>query len=197
MATASKKTATRSKAGRSKKQAATKAAPGTEVPVRETAGTETAKAPGLVPWPDVERLFEDFMQRRWLHPRRWEWPRLEGVPGLPDLPSLLEQRAPSVDVVDRDNEIVVRAEVPGVEKKDLDVSITNRTLTIKGSTRTEQKQEKGDYFRQEIRTGSMSRTVTLPADVDASKAKAELKDGVVELTLPKKPSAKRQKIELG
>ena len=197
MAKSDKKAAKGKTVGRSKKKAAAKAAAGTEIPVREAAGAARSEAPGLVPWPDVERLFEDFMQRRWLNPRRWEWPRLEGVPGLPNLPSLLEQRAPSVDVVDRDNEILVRAEVPGVEKKDLDISITDRTLTIKGSTRHEQKEEKGDYFRQEIRSGSMSRTVTLPADVDASQARAELKDGVVELTLPKRASAKRQKIELG
>jgi len=136
---------------------------------------------------DVERLFEDFLERGWRNPFRAEWPK------WPDL-SKLSVQAPAVDVVDREKEVVVRAQLPGFKKSDLDVSIAERTLTIKGSTREEQKEEKDNYFHQEIRTGSFSRSVLLPADVDAGKAQATFKDGVLELTLPKRRVAKQQQV---
>jgi HSP20 family protein len=103
---------------------------------------------------------------------------------------------PKVDVVERDNEIVVRAEVPGVDKKDLDVSVSDNAVTIKGSTRHEEKEEKGDYYHHEISTGTFSRMVSLPANVDGSKAKADFKDGVLELTIPKVGQSKRHSIKL-
>jgi HSP20 family protein len=105
-------------------------------------------------------------------------------------------KVPKVDVVDRENEIVVKAEVPGVEKKDLDISVSDNSVTIKGSTRREEKEEKGDYDRREISVGSFSRTVALPAEVDGNKAKANFKDGVLELTIPKAEKAKRHSVKL-
>jgi HSP20 family protein len=104
--------------------------------------------------------------------------------------------APSVDIVDRKKEVVVRAEVPGINSDDLDVSIVDRTLTIKGSSRQEEKKEEDDYFRHEIRSGTFSRSILLPTDVNASKAKASFKDGVVELHLPKVRASKRHKISV-
>jgi HSP20 family protein len=135
-------------------------------------------------------VFDDFLQRRWLHPFRREWPRWG------DLSGVLEQMAPSVDVVDRKKEVVVRAEVPGIDREDLDVSIVDRTLTIKGSSRHEEKKEEDDYFHHEIRSGTFSRSILLPADVNAAKAKASFKDGVVELHLPKVRASKRHKLSL-
>ena len=70
-----------------------------------------------------------------------------------------EGKTPSVDVIERDNEIMVKAELPGVDKKDLDISVTSNTVTIKGSTSHEEKEEKGDYYRCEISRGSYSRTL--------------------------------------
>jgi len=144
----------------------------------------------------MDRLFEDFLERRMpsaFHfdlPRLGEWPRWDKISGL------LTEKVPSIDIVDRDKEVVVRAEVPGIDKKDLDVSISQRTLTIKGSSRKEEKKKEDDFFRHEIKTGSFSRTVQLPADVDANKAKANFKDGVIELTLPKVRASTRQSIPL-
>ena len=138
---------------------------------------------------EMDRLFDNFMRRGWMRPWRFEWP------SFPEL-ATLESKMPKVDVVERDNEIVVRAEVPGVDKKDLDVSVSDSTVTIKGSTRHEEKEEKGDYYRHEISTGAFSRMVALPASVDGSKAKADFKDGVLELTLPKVEKAKRHSIKL-
>jgi HSP20 family protein len=148
-----------------------------------------AEPPARV-FPELERAFEDFLGRRWPRLSGMEWPRLGELSGL------LDRQAPSLDIVDGEKEVVVRAEVPGVDKKDLDVSIVDRTLTIKGSTRKEQKEEKENYFRQEIRSGSFSRSVLLPTDVNASKAEASFKGGVLELHLPKTRTVKPQKVEL-
>lgn len=84
----------------------------------------------------------------------------------------------------------------GVDKKDIDISVGEDSVTIKGETRKEEKEEKGDYYRCEISSGSFSRTVALPAAVDGAKATATFKDGVLELTLPKLKATKRHKISV-
>jgi HSP20 family protein len=144
----------------------------------------------LSPFEDMERMFEGFFPSGWLRPARWDWPAW-AERAMP-----FEGRMPKVDVVDREDEVVIRAELPGVDKKDLDVSMTDNTVTIKGSTRKEEKEEKGDYYRCEISSGSFSRTVTLPAQVDAGKSSARFKDGVLELKVPKKEQAKRRSIKV-
>ncbi len=134
---------------------------------------------------DFDRMFEDFFGRRFLRPFAWER-------ALAEMPA----STPSVDVIDRDDEVVVRAEVPGYRKEEIDVSVSDRTLTIKGETRAEHKEEKGDYYRCEISRGAFTRTLTLPAEVDDAKAKAVMKDGVLELTLPKLEKARRHAIPI-
>lgn len=158
------------------------------VPVRgsKPAGKTAAPAP-FATLGDIQRVFEDFFERGLKQPLRADWAQ------WPDLAKLLPQ-TPAIDVVDREKEVVVRAQLPGFKKSDLDVSIAERTLTIKGATREEQKEERDNYFHQEIRTGSVNRSVLLPADVDAGKAQATYKDGVLELTLPKRRVAKQQQV---
>lgn len=158
-----------------------------EVAVREA----PARSPRLVtPFEEMDqmldRLFEGFGPR-WLRPSRFEWPWGE-------VDTRMDYRMPRVDVIDREEEVVVRAEVPGVEKEHLDVSISERVLTIRGTSHREEKEEKGDYRRSEIVQGELLRTLTLPAEVDGTKAKATLKDGLLELTLPKLEAHKKQKI---
>lgn len=136
----------------------------------------------------MDRMFGGFFPRAWMHPLRWEHPRWG------ELAAPFEGKWPQVDVIDREAEVVVRAELPGVEKKDLDVSIGDNTVTIKAATKHEEREEKGDYYRCEISQGSYARTVGLPAEVDASKAKAKFKDGLLELTLPKLEKSKRRSI---
>jgi HSP20 family protein len=135
---------------------------------------------------EMERVFGRF-GRGWMRPLRWTWPMWEEA---------MEAKIPSVDVIDRDDEVLVRAELPGVDKEDLDISMTDDTVTIKGTTRTEEKEEKGDYFRREVATGSFSRTVRLPAEVDGEKSQASFKDGLLELTLPKVKKSKRHTIKV-
>lgn len=151
-------------------------------------GPQAIRAPHVFsPFEEWDRWFESAFPSGWLRPMHAGWPQLQ----MP-----FEGRLPKVDIIDRESEIVVRAEVAGVDKKDLDVSVTDNTVTIKGSTRQESKEEKGDYYRCEISQGSFARTVALPGDVDGSKAKANFKDGILELVLPKKEAAKRRSIKV-
>lgn len=149
-----------------------------------------ARAPARIlrPMEDIERMFEDFLGRSWLRPFGWD--------RLPELRLPFEGKMPRLDVVDRDNEVVVRAELPGVRKEDIEISLTGNLLTIKGESKREEKEEKGDYYRCEISRGSFSRTVSLPAEVNDAGAKANLKDGVLELRLPKVETAKKRSIRI-
>lgn len=161
------------------------ARPQTLRPRQEVQPATPARPPGR--FEDLDHFFDQFLRRNWLRPWRFEWP------SFPEL-ALPELKAPKVDVIDRDGEVLVKAEIPGVDRKDLDISVGDDSVTIKGETRTEEKEEKGDYYRCEISRGSFSRTVALPAAVDGGKASATFKDGVLELTLPKIKAAKRHKI---
>ena len=158
--------------------------------VREEKRPATARA--LTPFDEMEhlmeRMFEGWLPRGWLRPFHLE------RAALPEL--ALEGWMPKVDVIDRDDDIVVRAEVAGVDKKDLDISVTESSVTLKGETKQEEREEQGHYYRHEISRGAFARMVTLPAQVDTEKAKAEFKDGVVEVTLPKVAKSKRRSIKL-
>ncbi len=157
-----------------------------------TKGQEVQKAPparALSPFEEMDRMFDSFFRRGWMRPWRFE------LPSFPEM-TLPAMKMPKVDVIDRDNEVLVRAEVPGVDKKNIDISVSDNAVTIKGETRHEEKEEKGDYYRCEITHGAFSRTVTLPADVDGARAKASFNDGMLELTLPKMEKAKRHSIRV-
>ncbi len=144
----------------------------------------------MSPFEEMERMFDDYFSRGWLHPYRFE------RPSFPRASLPFEGKTPNVDVIDRENEIFVKAELPGVDKKDLDISVTQNSVTIKGTTSHEEKEEKGDYYRSEISRGSYSRSLSLPAEIDDNKAKAKFKDGVLELTLPKTKKSNRHTIKV-
>lgn len=144
----------------------------------------------MSPLEEMERMMEGFFPRSWLRPFLWERPFM-GELALP-----FEGKLPRVDVIDRDEEVLVRAEVPGVDKKDLEISVSENTVTINGKTNREVKEEKGNYYRCEVTHGAFSRTVVLPGNVDADKAKTSFKDGILELTLPKVTKSKRHTIKL-
>ncbi len=144
----------------------------------------------LSPFDELDRLMGSFMRGR--------WPRLlsEDWPPWPELGFSLEQPVPRVDVVDKDDEVEVTAELPGVKKEELDVSVSDSTLTIRGSTSHEEKEEKDAYYRREIRQGEFSRTIALPAGIDGDQAKAAFENGVLKITLPKSEKAKRLSIKV-
>jgi HSP20 family protein len=167
----------------------------TEVAVAKKPRTQLTEFPlasRFTPLDEVERLFDRLMPRSWMRPMTWNWP-LWGN-------NIEEQfqniRVPQMDVIDRDKEILIRVEVPGVEKKEIDISVTDNALSIKGNTRREVSEEKDDYYRCEISQGNFSRSITLPSGVDSSKISASLKDGVLEVNLPKTEDVQRRSVEI-
>jgi HSP20 family protein len=138
----------------------------------------------------MDRLFEGYYPRGLSRALRREWP------SWGDMNFSFQENMPNMDVIDRDNEIVVQAELPGVDKENLDISLSETAITVKGTTQREEKEEKGDFYRREMSRGSFTRTVSLPSKVDGAKAKASFKDGVLEVILPKLESAKRHTIKV-
>jgi HSP20 family protein len=114
------------------------------------------------------------------------WP-MARTGGFHLLDSPLRLRGPSVDIIDRDHEICVKAEIPGVKKKDLSITLQDKVLTIKACSNKEHDEEKGNYFRREMQHGEWSRSLVLPTNVHSEKAKATFRDGVMEIVLPKEP----------
>jgi HSP20 family protein len=117
---------------------------------------------------------------------------------LPAWPWTGGERAwvPAVDMIDRDDEIVLRADLPGLDEKDIEVRVQNGTLAIRGERKEEKEEKKEDYYCSERSYGAFVRTLTLPAAVEADKVKASFKNGVLEVHLPKAKEAKGRRIEV-
>lgn len=132
----------------------------------------------LSPFEEMDRLMDALMPRFSLRP-------------------YLSVNLPRVDVIDREGEIVVRAEIPGIGKDDLDITLMGDTLTIKGTTRHDKTvDERGRFYQREIRTSSFERSISLPVAVDAEKAVSRFQDGILDITLPKLEVAKHHKITI-
>ena len=104
--------------------------------------------------------------------------------------------SPAIDVIENEHEYTVNCEIPGMEQKDIDVSIASNVLTIKGEKKTEQESKDGKYYKKETWSGSFQRTLPLPGSVDSGKISAKLKDGVLTVLLPKKEEAKPKQISV-
>jgi HSP20 family protein len=162
-----------------------------EISTRRGELAEARPGRAMSPFEEMERLFEQLLGRSWMRPFGWESPLWS------EMARSMDVRVPSVDVIDREEEVVVRAEIPGIDKENLEISLSDDRLTIKGSTRQEKEEkEAGDYTRREMSRGSFTRVITLPANVDGEKAKASFKDGVLEMTLPKLKPSKRLRINV-
>jgi HSP20 family molecular chaperone IbpA len=103
-----------------------------------------------------------------------------------------------VDIFEDGNDVVVKAELPGMKKEDIDVNISDDVITISGEKKSEEKVEKKDYYRLERSYGSFTRTLRLPAETQTDKAKASFKDGILEVRMPKTEAAlqKTKKISI-
>jgi HSP20 family protein len=145
---------------------------------------------GLMSFDEFDNLFDDFLSRRW--PRLFDW----SFPASLERGLGIARSFPKTDIVERDNEIEVQAELPGVKKEDLDVSISNQIMTIRACTKEEEKAEEGRYLRREITRGEYQRTFTLPDYVDADNAKASFNDGILKITLPKTEKSQRKSIKV-
>ena len=123
------------------------------------------------------RLFQDSVSRLFGEPSNRPW-------------------SPAVDIFETEHELVLKADVPEVEMKDIDVQVENGTLTLKGERKFEQEQNGRGYHRIERGYGSFVRAFTLPDSVDVDKVKAEYKSGVLTVTLTKKEVAKPKTIRV-
>jgi HSP20 family protein len=103
---------------------------------------------------------------------------------------------PAIDVAEEENEIVVRAEVPGCKAEDIGISVYGNTLTISGEKKHEEEKKEKGYYHVESTYGSFRREIALPTDVDQSKIDAVCKDGVLSITLPKAATAKAVKVKV-
>ncbi|HWP84783.1 MAG TPA: Hsp20/alpha crystallin family protein [Terriglobia bacterium] len=103
---------------------------------------------------------------------------------------------PAVDVFETPDSIILKADLPDVNKNDVDVSIENNVLTIKGERKLEREMKEHNYYRMERSYGNFSRSFTLPPTVDSEKAEAEFANGVLTLTLPKREESKPRQIKV-
>lgn len=128
---------------------------------------------------EMDRLWDDFFGpgRRALRPLETEW-------------------APAVDVSETADKVVVKAELPGIDAKDIDISLSGDILTIKGEKKSEREEKKENYHLVERSYGSFSRSLRLPAAVDADKIEAGYKQGILTVTCPKKEEIKPKAIEV-
>jgi HSP20 family protein len=104
--------------------------------------------------------------------------------------------APAVDIFEQGDDLVIRAEVAGLEKDDVDISIENNTLTLRGERKRDTEFDERDAYRLERSFGVFTRSFTLPKTVDSARISASYKNGVLELRLPKAEQAKQRKIEI-
>jgi HSP20 family protein len=143
---------------------------------------------GLVPWrpfrelEDMERRFEDV----------FGWPALPAV--WRRIPMADIGWAPAIEVFEKEDKFVVKAELPGMKEEDIDVSVVGDILTIKGERKAESEVKEEDYYCCERSYGSFSRSIALPSSVNAEKIEASYEDGVLEVSLPKAPEAKEKKV---
>lgn len=144
--------------------------------------------PALTPFDEIERLFDELLPAPMF--------RIGRNPLAARSLMTHQPRVPSIDLLERDEEIVLRAEVPGMRKDDLDISVDENSVTLRGTLSHEEKESGGDYYRQEISRGEFARSIPLPSAVDTEKARASLNDGVLELVLPKLEGAKRRRVRI-
>ena len=104
--------------------------------------------------------------------------------------------APAVEVSDIKDTVVVKAQVPGVSKEQLHVTVSEGLLIIQGETKEEEKKEEKNYLRREFHYGAFSRTVPLPVGMQGEQATAQLKDGILEITIPKSAEARAKEIPI-
>jgi HSP20 family protein len=115
----------------------------------------------------------------------------------PEEPAATTTWSPAVDIYETENEIVVKAELPGVDRKDIALNLENNVLTLRGERRFEKETKEENYHRIERAYGAFSRSFSIPATVNEENIQAEYKDGILKIALPKKSQAKPKQIQIG
>ena len=132
---------------------------------------------------EMDRMFEDFgLGRRLARP----FSRETGT-GI---------WAPDVEVFQKNNELTIRADLPGLKREDVTVDITDNDVCIQGERKHEKEEEREGYYRSERGYGSFSRVIPLPEGAITDQAKANFKDGVLEITMPAPPASKGRRLEI-
>lgn len=142
------------------------------------------------PFPEISRL-RDRMDRMFDESLRNFFER-----GDAEEPTTTATWYPTVDVFENDEEIRLRAELPGMREEDVEITLENGTLSLQGEKKFEEQEENGHYRRVESRYGRFVRQFPLPSSVDAEKIDARFKDGVLHIRLPKAEVAKPKRIAI-
>ena len=133
-----------------------------------------------------DRLTEDFWRRPFsslMLGERWPFPTMS-------------LKIPSLDVFEEKDDIVVKADLPGMNKDEIEVTVTENVVTIKGEKKKEEEVKEKDYYRRERSYGSFVRSVELPSEVKSDQIKANFKDGVLEVRMPKTEEAKKKSVSV-
>jgi len=151
-------------------------------------------------WDEFDR-FEEMMNRMlrsfWGGPGRRFMP-VSGLLTSGEKGGLItsRQREPSVDILETDKEIIANAEMPGLDKKDININLTQDRLEISAETKQEEKKEEKGYSYREIRTGSYYRALSLPSPVDPDRSRASYENGVLKIEMPKTEIKERKQLSI-
>lgn len=140
---------------------------------------------------EVDRIFDEF------HPAAWRFPFGRSIFGLEVPHSAAWQIAPATDMVEKDKEYEISAELPGMDEKDIEIKLSNHTLSIKGEKTEEKEEREKDYYLSERRYGSFHRIFQLPEGVDADKIEASFSKGVLKVKMPKSTEAQKTNKKIG
>jgi HSP20 family protein len=148
---------------------------------------------------DIESMFDRYLRNWPSVGQLLQWPEFEPFRSL-EIPERLKHwgATPRIDVSETDKSYELTAEIPGMEEKDVEVTLTENMLTINGEKHEEREEKEKNYHVRERRYGSFHRTFTVPPDVDANKISAQFAKGVLTVSLPKtkKPRGKRRQISI-
>lgn len=154
---------------------------------KPTVPARASKPIAASPWEsELERFFDEF---------RFPWPRWLR-PGQRLFHNHAFIQPPAIDVVDENGHLVVKAELPGLSKDDVQVELTDSTLIIRGEKKHEKETKEQNYYRSECEYGSVYRSIHLPVPVKTEDVSAAFKDGVLEIRMPKTEEAKRKAVKL-
>ncbi len=131
---------------------------------------------------------------------REDMDKLFGSMAIPSIFAPMEavRACPAVDVLEKDNSIIVRAEVPGLKKEDIEVTATEDSISLRGEFKREEEAKEEGYFRREMRSGRFFRTIPMPSAINRDQVRASFRDGILEITAPKaeEAQARETKIEI-
>jgi HSP20 family protein len=165
----------------------------TKLPIKTEA--KSTPVPAAATWrpfdglrQEVDRLFEDFGQGNWIRPFRSMQPLFRTA----------DWTAPAVDIAEKDKAFEITAELPGLDVKDVEVTLRNGNIVIKGEKQEHKEEKSKDYYLQERRFGSFERSFSMPDGVDSGKIDASFKNGVLTVTMPKTAEAQKpvKKVEI-